>query len=142
MSELHDNKQRREGNDIPNKMVPMIILSTGEEVLVSAFDSYRGILSDDAKVKMMTIPSETKQDDKVKSDPVLLTKLDMINRSRGYSLFLPDSKAKCDDYWRLGYGIQLINDAHASVNNNGYHLTEVTMELGDQKIVPLQILVR
>jgi hypothetical protein len=103
----------------------------------------------------------------VDMETILLTQYDLKNRKRGYSLFLADDKEKCDEYWRVAYGRKLKFDGNSGDSNEcerekskrgnrsndgnkqgnhteytGYHLTEVTMELGDQRIVPTQLLVR
>lgn len=128
---------------------------------------------------------------------LLLTDYDVKNRFRGYSLFLPETKEECDEYWRVAYGVNLcseyIETRKRCTNDNetmqseegerggvivgvgrggreieeeseggkrdggrgggqvegggvggggGYNLTEVTMQLGDKRVVPTQLLAR
>ena len=128
----------------------MIFFPTGEEVTVSSDDSYRGtvITSNDRTHCLQSKENERRKKSSTpapQTGSVLLTELDVKNRNRGYSLFLPDDKTKCDDYWRLGYGINLISDVAGIIggdSGDNYHLSEVTMELGDLRIIPIQLLVR
>ena len=130
----------------------MIFLPTGEEVTILAFDSYKGTLNTSDVRRTCTDSSKRAAREGVElPDPsyiatsILLTKLDIKNRRRGYSLFLPDNKNKCDDYWRMGYGIDILPDikqVSTGQSDKGYHLSEITMELGDIRIVPTQLLAR
>jgi hypothetical protein len=120
------------------------------------------------KKKKSSLPEKKVSESSVENiESILLTQYDLKNRKRGYSLFLPDNKEKFDEYWRVGYGIKLKLDGNSGDSKeceqqvskrsngsngcrtqanhtgyNGYHLTEVTMELGDERIVPTQLLVR
>lgn len=223
------NDTRESSQDIleNSRLSTLIFLPTGEEVSVSAAkNSYRGILeslkitdladpelqgknaekqtnNSSTKKKNLSAIEDSHLSPAAKGDckSLLLTPYDVKNRSHGYSLFLPDNKEKCDEYWRLGYGIKLKGDGertnnqnneqhnenngrledarNGNLNNggnklkkgmknrqnsqqnngsnkdiigdkseakksecNGYHLTEVTMELGDSRIVPTQLLAR
>ena len=163
------------------KPLSLILLPTGEEITTfHGQKSYRGVLLPakkkvpvDQKRDCGTVGKKNKNslvekrildDSEDNFESILLTKFDLKNRKRAYSLFLPDNKEKCDEYWRLGFGVILKSDANShkskvcqgeakersdkrieireEENSNGYHLTEVTMELGDQRIIPTQLLVR
>lgn len=123
----------------------MIYLPTGEEVTVATYNSYRGYLTSDlinSSISDLNQKKKKNLDNKANSTSTnLLTELDIKNRLRGYSLFLPDSKEKCDNYWRMAYGIELLNDTDDD-NERKYHMTEITMELGDNRIIPTQLLAR
>lgn len=129
----------------------MIFLPNGEEVSLVLPDPPRKIL----KVLKATgfspclhnnvIGAAEKFDPISCDESILLTKLDIINRLQGYSRFLPDTKEKCDDYWRLCYGIELRCDTGLvsdENNRNEYNLIRIIMELGDTRIVPVQLLAR
>jgi CTP:phosphocholine cytidylyltransferase-like protein len=74
---------------------------------------------------------------------VAFTELDLLNRSRGYSLYLPDTREKCQQYWRLGYGIELQVDGVDAEGKEGYRMMRVTVvEKGEERIVPEQLLYR
>jgi hypothetical protein len=110
-------EQRAHENDVNTHGVlpsTMIYLPTGEGVTVAKYNSYRGVLTSDT---MTPSTSSSKQKKKTNNDNEticsnthLLTELDIKNRLRGYSLFLPSSKEKCDEYWRMTHGIQLHDD--------------------------------
>jgi hypothetical protein len=160
------------------KPLTLILLPTGEEVtVINGQKSYQGVLLPTKKMDLIdrgrdgaTAGKKKNSGKKVSKsseediESILLTKYDLKNRGRGYSLFLPDNKEKCDEYWRVGCGLTLKLDANCSDSEEcerelskrsnsssdgrgqgtytGYHLTEVTMELGDQRILPTQLLVR
>lgn len=200
------------------------IIPTGEEVQVERNQtSYKGILAskkeiahDESKVQEVHVSKKRKKNStstQRKSDliqlppsslhlpaqekPVqslLLTDYDLKNRSRGYSLFLPETKEECDEYWRVAYGVNLcseyIETRKRCIHDNqtdgeggngrgreemreggkrdgrrgekegdggrggrqedgggvggggGYNVTEVTMQLGDKRVLPTQLLAR
>lgn len=160
MSELIDEDSEEhdvsEPKPLSTAQMTMIFLPTGEEVTVSTSHSYKGALTTSSEESMKTTTGELHSDKKksynsqkklscpvLLDDSISLTKLDIKNRLRGYSLFLPDSKEKCIEYWQLGYGIKLRSDVSSCDDNKkGYHMTEVKMELGDHRIVPTQLLAR
>ena len=213
----------------------LYIIPTGEEVLVERKQiSYKGILASNQdnlnnsrsqeinvikKMKKNSTSSKQKKSDTTqtpmiplplldKEKSLLLTDYDVKNRLRGYSLFLPETKEECDEYWRVAYGVNLyseyteimkrnfngnkmivsdemrsvismelnkknINSGYKKVINEsgmisaekereeregegeggggegkgegeggGYNLSEVTMQLGDKRILPSQMLAR
>ncbi len=81
----------------------------------------------------------TKSTAAVSQPSVFLTPLDVLNRSKGYSLFLPDNYEAFRRYWELGYGVQL-----PEVGNKGgvsIVLAHIETETGD-RIVPAEALCR
>ena len=189
------------------------IIPTGEEVQVERNQlSYKGILAskkkstrDRCKIQEINVSKKKKKNDTLtqrKSDLIqlspsslpslvqekplqslLLTDYDVKSRSRGYSLFLPETKEECDEYWRVAYGVNLCSEYTETrkryVNDNptmqsgerggggdgrggregegegrsdkekggeggggGYNVTEVTMQLGDKRVLPSQLLAR
>ena len=177
----------------------LYIIPTGEEVLVERKQiSYKGILASNQdnlnnsrsqeinvikKMKKNSTSSKQKKSDTTqtpmiplplldKEKSLLLTDYDVKNRLRGYSLFLPETKEECDEYWRVAYGVNLYSEYTETRKQNyngdrtimrdekisdvregevegevegkggGYNLSEVTMQLGDKRILPSQMLAR
>ena len=133
---------------LDQKPISMVFKPSGEEVTLVAQNANRRILKsmDAISCTSKVIKGGFKKRDlQLCDESILLTGLDKINRRQGYSLFLPDTKEKCDDYWRLGYGIELECDTElqsASESCTEYYLSEIIMELGDVRIVPSQLLAR
>ena len=128
--------------------VSMIFKPTGEEITIVAPNARRTILKSTEAIDTSheTIKGGAeKVHQQFCDESILLTGLDKRNRLQGYSLFLPDIKEKCDNYWRMGYGIELTCDTElqsATEKCAEYYLSEITMELGDLRIVPSQLLAR
>ena len=127
--------------------VSMIFKPTGEEVTIVAPNAIRTILrsTEATDTSHEKKGGAKKVDQQFCDESILLTALDKRNRLQGYSLFLPDIKEKCDNYWRMGYGIELTCDTElqsATEKCAEYYLSEITMELGDLRIVPSQLLAR
>lgn len=172
---LHVGEESRETIDGVKTVQPvtLFIIPTGEEVLVERKEiSYKGILASNknnlkdlsqemnvTKKMRKNITSSKQKKSEVTQTPVLhfppiekerspmLTDFDVKNRLRGYSLFLPESKEQCDEYWRVAYGVNLHceregEEGEGEGTGRGYDLSEVTMQLGDKRILPSQMLAR
>lgn len=176
----------------------LFIIPTGEEVSIERKQiSFKGILASNQdnlnnsrsqeinvtkKIKKNSTSSKQKKSDITQTPTLLpsieevqsplLTDYDVKNRLRGYSLFLPETKEKCDEYWRVAYGVNLYSEYTETRKQNyngdrtimrdekisdvregevegevegkggGYNLSEVTMQLGDKRILPSQMLAR
>ncbi len=55
-----------------------------------------------------------------------LTPLDSVNRLHGYSLYVPDSNERCDQYWMTGYGL-VLQDKHLLNQMQSLHKQLVDM---------------
>lgn len=69
---------------------------------------------------------------------LFLTALDVTNRARGYSTYLPDNYARARLYWELAYGIVL---PKSPTESNNATFARIQTALGEQT-VPLAALAR
>lgn len=170
----HDGVHVGEDSAETIRPVTLFIIPTGEEILIERKEtSYKGILASNKnnlknnrsqeinvmkKTKKSSTSSKQRNSDLIqtpvlhfplieKEKSPLLTDYDVKNRLRGYSLFLPESKEECDEYWRVAYGVNLHceregEEGEGEETGRGYNLSEVTMQLGDKRILPSQMLAR
>lgn len=74
-----------------------VFLPTNESVTIKAMLEYSPPVSSTSLTSLLSTYDEN----------AFLTKMDKLNRSRGYSMYIPDSYSKVKLYWELAYGIKL-----------------------------------
>ena len=100
-----------------------VFLPTQEEVHLVAVTTFR--------TPIPASPSATA----AYESSLLLTALDLANRARGFSTYLPETYEKARQYWELAYGFVLPRVP------DGVMFGRIQTALGEQ-VVPLQVLVR
>lgn len=81
-----------------------VFLPTGEEVQLTAVLPYVPHIPTHATSRTATCsPAQHREYEKC----LFLTPLDVANRARGFSAFVPDSYSRARLYWELAYGVLL-----------------------------------